>query len=178
MITLQQFFETTNYRITEGDSYGWSCYGPNSHQLSSWNGVHGTGGWSANIVFSTKTQKVYEVTVCDYTNDRAYRVINPGKLKKYQAEAAARGDFGNQAWDDVDYIDLETDEDFMEKFSSIVSGTKYDTRIQVPLTLDNDQLFMLMQQAHEQDITLNEYVEQILKHMIETIKEEQSDLVD
>lgn len=178
MITLQQFFETTNYRITEGDSYGWNCFGPNSHQLSSWNGVHGTGGWSANIVFSTKTQKVYEVTVCDYTNDRAYRVINPTKLKKFREESDTRGEIGNQAWDDVDYIDLETDEDFMEKFSAIVNGAKYDTRIQVPLTLDNDQLFMLMQQAHEHDLTLNAYVEQILKHTIEAINTEQSDLFD
>jgi hypothetical protein len=178
MITLQQFFETTNYRITEGDSYGWNCFGPNSHQLSSWNGVHGTGGWSANIVFSTKTQKVYEVTVCDYTNDRAYRVINPTKLKKFREESDTRGEIGNQAWDDVDYIDLETDEDFMEKFSAIVSGAKYDTRIQVPLTLDNDQLFMLMQQAHEHDLTLNAYVEHILKRTIEAINTEQSDLFD
>ena len=178
MITLQQFFETTNYRITEGDSYGWNCFGPNSHQLSSWNGVHGTGGWSANIVFSTKTQKVYEVTVCDYTNDRAYRVINPTKLKKFREESDTRGEIGNQAWDDVDYIDLETDEDFMEKFSAIVNGAKYDTRIQVPLTLDTDQLFMLMKQAHEQDLSLNQYVEKILEQLIETIKEEQSDLVD
>lgn len=178
MITLQQFFETTDYRITEGDTYGWNCFGPNSYQLSSWNGVHGTGGWSANIVFSTKTQKVYEVTVCDYTNERAYRVINPSKLKKFREESQTRGDCGDQAWDDVDYIDLEADEDFMEKFSAIVNGAKYDTRIQVPLTLDNDQLFMLMKQAHEQDLTLNQYVETILEQLIETIKEEQSDLVD
>jgi hypothetical protein len=105
-------------------------------------------------------------------------VINPSKLKKFREESQARGDFGDQAWDDVDYIDLEADEDFMEKFSAIVNGAKYDTRIQVPLTLDNDQLFMLMKQAHEQDLTLNQYVETILEQLIETIKEEQSDLVD
>ena len=71
MISIQEYFETVKYKITEGGDYGWECYGPNSYQLSSWNGVHGKGGWSANIVFSTKSQKVYEVAVCDYTNNRA-----------------------------------------------------------------------------------------------------------
>jgi hypothetical protein len=77
MISLEQFMKTVDYRVTEGSTYDWRCYGDNAYSLSAWNGVHGAGGWSANITFDTKDQTVYEVDMCDYTNDRAYRVINP-----------------------------------------------------------------------------------------------------
>jgi len=56
MITMKEWMELVGYKITEGSDYLWSCYGPNAYQLSSWNGIHGAGGYSFNIVFSTKTQ--------------------------------------------------------------------------------------------------------------------------
>lgn len=162
MITLAEYFEMTKYRITEGDSYGWQCYGPDAYQLSSWNGVHGKGGYSSNIVFCTQTQTVFEVEVCDYTNDRAYRLINPEFKKDHDNEADSRGELGNQAWDEVNYTDLETDDDFMQKCLSIVEGKVYDARVQVPLDLDKETMFDLMMMAHENDLTLNQQVEQIL----------------
>jgi len=91
MITMREFMELIDYKITEGSSYLWNCYGHNAYCLDSWNGVHGKGGYSFSIVFSTKTQKVYEVSVCDYTNDRAYRMINPAYIKKFNKENIIRG---------------------------------------------------------------------------------------
>lgn len=170
MISLQQFFETTGFRITEGGDYGWTCYGSNSYQLSSWNGIHGSGGWSANIVFSTKSQKVYEVEVCDYTNERAYRLINPKYKDRHDAEASSRGALGNQAWDDVDYTDLEVEEDFLEKLEAIVNGENYDTRVQVPVDFSDEELLKYMKLAHERDITFNALIEEALRAAIEKYK--------
>jgi len=170
MITLQQFFETTSYRITEGDRYGWDCYGENAHQLSAWNGVHGAGGWSANVVFDTQNQTVYEVEVCDYTNDRAYRVINPDFKADHDREGEDRGELGNQAWDDVDYTDLDVDEDFLEKMEAIVNGEVYDTRVQVQVDFSDDDLLKYMKLAHEYDITFNQLIEQALRAAIEKHK--------
>ena len=166
MITLKEYLEVIDYRITEGDDYGWHCYGPDAHALSAWNGIHGTGGWSTNVVFDTKDQTIYEIEVCDYTNDRAYRLINPEYIKAHQKEADARGINFSEAWDTVNYTDLETYEDWIEKATAIISGNEYDTRVQVPLTLDDDQLFDLMKLAHDQDLTLNELVEDILRDVI------------
>jgi hypothetical protein len=170
MIDMKQFFEAINYRITEGGDYGWTCYGSNSYQLSSWNGIHGAGGWSANIVFSTKSQKVYEVEVCDYTHDRAYRLINPKYKAKHEAEASSRGALGNQAWDDVDYTDLEVEEDFIEKLEAIINGENYDTRVQVPVDFTDEELLKYMTMAHERDMTFNEFIEEALLHAIEETK--------
>ena len=170
MITMKEFMELVDYKITEGGEYGWQCFGSNSYQLSHWNGVHGKGGWSANIVFSTKSQKVYTVEVCDYTNDRAYRIINPDYVKKYNKESKDRGELGNQAWDGVDYIDLEVDDDFIQKFLAIKAGEDYDTRVQLPVDFSDEDLLKYMKLAHERDITFNELVTQALTEAIQLHK--------
>ena len=171
MITLKEWMELVNYKITEGDTYGWNCYGMNAHQLSSWNGVHGTGGWSANIVFDTKNQTVFEVEICDYTNNRAYRIINPDFKKEYDKESSSRGELGNQAWDDVDYTDLEIDDDWIQKSLSIISGeVDYDTRVSIPVDFSDEELLKYMKMAHERDMTFNEFIEEALRHAIEEHK--------
>ena len=167
---MKEFMELVDHKITEGGDYGWQCFGSNSYQLSHWNGVHGKGGWSANIVFSTKSQKVYTVEVCDYTNDRAYRIINPDYVKKYNKDSKDRGELGNQAWDGVDYIDLEVDDDFIQKFLAIKAGEDYDTRVQLPVDFSDEDLLKYMKLAHERDITFNELVTQALTEAIQLHK--------
>jgi hypothetical protein len=164
---MKEWMELVDYKITEGSDYGWSCYGSNSYALDSWNGVHGTGGYSFSIVFSTKTQKVYEVSVCDYTNDRAYRMINPKNVEKHRREADARSVSANQAWDDVVYVDLEVVDDFIQKCSAIKLGQEYDTRVSVPVDFSDEDLLTYMKLAHEKDITFNQFMEQALIAAIE-----------
>ncbi len=167
MITVKDWMEVVSYRITEGGPYGWNCYGSNTHQLSAWNGIHGKGGWSANIVFDTQTQNVYQVEVCDYTNDRAYRLINAVYKEHYKNASAEHGEFADQAWDDVDFVDLETDEDWLEKALAIVEGMNYDTRVQVPVDFTDEELLKYMKLAHERDITFNQFVEEALRNVLE-----------
>ena len=166
MITIQEWMELTDYKITEGGDYGWSCYGPNAYTLDSWNGVHGIGGYSFSIIFSTKTQKVYEVSMCDYTNDRAYRMINPKFQKKHAKEAEMRNVNLNEAWDCVEYVDLDVVDDFIQKALAIRAGETYDTRVQVPIDFSDEELLQYMKLAHERDITFNELVEEALRHTI------------
>ena len=167
MITVKEFFETFGYCITEGSDYGWQCYGPDSYSLSYWNGIHGAGGFAGSVVFDTQTQTVYEAEVCDYTRDRAYRLINPGYIEAHRKEAKQLNVNMSQAWDDVNFVDLDVKEDWLEKAQAIVAGKDYDDRVQMPLDLDNELLFDLMKRAHEQDITLNQMIEQALRAAIE-----------
>jgi hypothetical protein len=165
MITLKDWMDATGYRVTEGSDYLWNCYSDSAYRLDSWNGEQD--GHSASVVFDTRTQEVFEVTVYDYSHNRAYRLINPNYVKLHKEESIAQGASFNQAWDDVDYTDLETDEDMLQKMSSIFSGEEYDTRVQVPLDLEDDLLFDLMKMAHERDITLNQMVEHVLETAIQ-----------
>jgi hypothetical protein len=153
MITLKQFMETVNYRISEGSD--WNGFAPGAYSLDSWNGNQD--GHSLCIIFNTKDQTVYSVQACDYKRNRAYRFTHPDHRK----------DLDQEAWDDVNWCDLETEEDWLEKAQAIVDGRDYDTRVQIPLELGEDELFQLMSMAHEQDITLNRLVEQIIQQVID-----------
>ena len=165
MITLKEWMEIADYRITEGSEYGWQCYGSNAYCLDSWNGEHN--GHSFTIIFDNKDQTVYEVQAHDYLHNRAYRMINPEFAKKIKKEAKRRGVNKDEAWDDLKYVDLEVDDDFIQKCLAIRKSEEYDTRVQVPLDLDDNLLFDLMKMAHERDITLNQMVEVILRQVID-----------
>ena len=169
MITMKEWMELVDYRITEGGEYGWSCYGPNAYTLDSWNGVHGKGGYSFSIVFSTKTQKVYEVSMCDYTNDRAYRMIVENKQDKHRKESQSRAVNLNQAWDDVDYVDLEVDDDFFQKALAIKAGEDYSTDVSIPINLPDEVLMFAFKQAHEKNMTFNDFVNQVLRDFIDKV---------
>ena len=173
MLTVKEWMELVEYRITEGDSYLWKCFGDKAFSLSAWNGDQD--GWSMNMVFDTDTQTVYTVEVCDYSRNKAYRVINPDFKRAHDDEARTRGINAKEAWDEVDYVDLDVDDDFIEKGRAIRDGVDYDTRVSMPLTVPDDVLFELMKKAHDQDITLNQLVEEVLWAAIHAEESRQTD---
>jgi hypothetical protein len=178
MITLKQWLELANYKITEGDRYLWDCYGKDTFMLANWNGIHGRGGYSIDIVFDTKTQTVYEVSVHDFTNERAYRMINPLYAKAHAEESATRSVDINEAWDGVDYTDLDVEEDFVEKATAIVNGREYDKRVMMQLDLDSDLEMAIYRNAHRLDMTVNDYIQMALVEFIKTRAPELLETVD
>jgi hypothetical protein len=157
MITLKQFMETVDYRISEGSD--WYGFEPGAYSLDSWNGDQD--GYSLCIIFNTKTQTVYSVQACDYKHNRAYRYTHPDHCK----------DLDKQAWDDVEWCDLEDETDWLEKAQAIVAGRDYDTRVSIPLELGEVEMFRLMSMAHKQDITLNQLVEKIIQQVVDKHQE-------
>ena len=165
MITLKEWMEIVDYRITEGSDYCWHCYGNDVHMLDSWNGEQD--GHSFTVIFDTKTQVVYEVQAHDYVHNRAYRMINPDFQKKNKKEAKKRDIDKNNAWDDVNYVDIEVDDDFFQKCLSIKAGEDYDTRVSIPMDFSDEELLTYMKLAHDLDITLNQLVEQALREALD-----------
>jgi hypothetical protein len=163
MLTLKQFLELIEYKVTEGSE--WFGNIPNLHSLSYWNGKHDDGGVSMNIVFSTKDQTVYLVEVCDYERNKAYRLHNP-ELKT-----------DDEAWDGVRYTTLETVEDFIEKAKAIMSGKDYDTRVTIPLELTDQEMLTLFKMAHERDMTFNDFVCELIEQQCRQMLKDQ-ELVD
>ena len=152
MLTLKEFMELVDYKITEGSDFYTNV--PGLYSLDSWSGDQN--GYSFFIAFDPKdNQRVYVVEACDYAKQRAYRIKDPAI------------ELDEQAWDGVDFVDLEVDDDFIQKSLAIREGEDYDTHVSVPLDLEDDLLFELMKKAHEQDITLNQMVEQVLREVIE-----------
>ena len=169
MITLKEWMEVVDYRITEGSAYSWQCFGANAYCLDSWDGDQD--GHSLSITFDQKTQTVYEVQIHDYRNQRAYRMINPDYQSAHTAEAESRGTYNiNEAWEDVLYTDLEVDDDWIQKALAVAAGEVYDTRISVPIDMSDTELLKYMKLAHEQDVTFNQLVETALREAIESHK--------
>jgi len=167
MLTLPEFLELIDHRITGGSEFQWQCYG-NQAQVIDSDGAN----YSFSVVFDRDDQEVYEVTVCDYANNRAYRMIDPDFKSGHDNEAAARDVPANQAWDDVLYVDLDVADDFIQKGQAIRDGKPYDTRVQIDLDLPDNVLFDLMKLAHERDITLNHLIEQILREAIDNLTDQ------
>lgn len=165
VITLKDFMQTVDYRITEGSDYCWECFGSNAYRLDSWNGDQD--GHSVSVVFDTRTQVVYQMSAYDYTNQRAYRWTNPDWRDVHDEESEHRGVDANQAWDDVNYVDLDVEEDFLEKAQAIVNEEEYDTRVQIPVDFSDEELLTYMKMAHDRDMTFNEFVEEALRSAIE-----------
>ena len=160
MITIKDFTEAINFKITGGSEYQWHCFGSNARWLDS----EDSSNYSASIIFDGITQTVYQADVCDYINNRAYRWEHPDYAAAHLNEARERKINYVEAWEKVDYTLLEVEEDFLEKCTAIASGNfDYDTKVSVPLTLGDDELFQLMKMAHEDDITLNQLVEKVLR---------------
>jgi hypothetical protein len=158
MITLKEWMELVDYRITGGSEFQWDCFGSDARYLDC-DDNHA----STSVIFDGVDQTVYQVTVYDYERNRAYRMINPDYKFGHADEAAGRNVVSDQAWDEVKYIDLETDEDFLAKSRAIISGQDYDTRISIPIELPDDEMLVLMTMAHERDMTFNDFIEDILR---------------
>ena len=167
MLTLKEWMEIVDYRITEGSTYGWQCFGHNVYQLDSWNGD--LDGHSFTITFVTKTQEVYQVEAHDFRNDRAYRMINPDYALAHATETTTRG-VSDEAWEDVNYVDLEADDDFMQKALAIAAGEDYDTRVSIPIDFTDEELLKYMKLAHDRDMTFNQFIEEALRAAIEEHK--------
>jgi predicted HicB family RNase H-like nuclease len=164
-ITLRHFMEAIDYQVNDGSKYMWTCYGPDARTMEYWNEQHDK-GVSVTAVFDSKTQIVYEMEAWDYEQHRYYRWIHPGYIDAMKAECMSRGiDFTN-AFDDESFIDLDVAEDILEKSAAMVAGEEYDTRVIMKFEIDEDLLFSAMQFAHEADITLNQYIENILSEEI------------
>ena len=97
-------------------------------------------------------------------------MVNPSKIEKHRKEAESRNVNFNEAWDDVDYIDLEVDDDFIQKCSAIKAGKDYSTDISVPIDLPDDLLLAAAINAHNQNITLNEYINNAIRDLLEEFK--------
>lgn len=117
MLTLKEYMELVNYRITEAIDCGWGPYGKDARLLDSWSGRED--GNSISITFDTKTQSVYEAMAYDYSNNRVFHLFNSEFLTKY--------DNSLHNIDYIDYTKLYRTDDFVNKARAIIIGVNYDS---------------------------------------------------
>jgi predicted HicB family RNase H-like nuclease len=164
---LSEVCNTFDYRISGGSEYCWKCYGENARFLD-FESEFGHG----SVIFDSMDQTVFSAEISANADGEdnlpsPYRWLNPVWKDEYLAECKEKNIQPNNAWDDVDWIDLEVEEDWHEKANAIFNNIPFDRRIQVPINLDDSEMLALAMQAHERDITLNKMVEILLKQAID-----------
>jgi hypothetical protein len=164
---LKQFLEVIDFKITGGETYQWSCYGPSARFLESDYALDN--GYSCTAIFDSENQTVYELEVHDFNNERSYRWNNPDFEFLMLAESAKRGIDKDIAYDGVEFIDVIL-EDFFEKALAIVNGDEYDTRVIVPVDFDDATFLFIAKAAHAEDVTFNNFVEKALREQIARMK--------
>jgi len=154
--------EALDHRIVGGSEHQWKCW-DNARFLD-----YESDYAYASVVFNIHTQEVYVAEVNDKDNNhKPYRWFNPDYKEDYLSEAKERGVNPDVAWDETKWYDLETVEDWLEKAGAIMRGEDFDTRVVVPVDLDDATLFKLMKMAHERDITFNKMVEIVIQEEID-----------
>jgi hypothetical protein len=166
---LSKVNEALSHRICSGSEYGWECY-PDSRYLD-----YESDFAYVSVIYSTIDQTVYQAEVSvkreAWDEDKKpYRWLNPEYQNAFYKESKKRKVDPDQAWDDVKWIDLEMEEDFLEKATAIFNGEEHDTRVQFPIDIDDDLILKLAMEAHKRDITLNNMIEIILQEVIDKHK--------
>lgn len=164
-MNLKDLCETFDFKITGGSEYQWHCYGPNARFLDFNNDKA-----DCSVIFDSVTQLVYQAEVWIKDSEhRPYRWVHSEFQVKLSDEAKSRGIDNTIAFDSVNFVYLEVDEDFLEKAKAIWNGLPFDERVQVPI--DEDVWLELAKEAHKRDITINQLTELILNEEINRHKE-------
>jgi hypothetical protein len=102
---LKDVNEACNHRITEGSQYQWSCFGPKARFLDYEDAAQ---QHCVSAIYDTRDQRVYQLEVWIPGQDNAFRWHDPEFRDAYVAEAVQRGVTPDVAWDDVNFVLVES----------------------------------------------------------------------
>jgi len=163
---LSQINQTFDHKITSGSEYQWNCF-PDARFLD-----YESDFAHISVLYSTSDQKIYQADASvkrdAWDEDKKpYRWTNPFYKDAYLSEAKKRNVDPDQAWDDVTWIDLDVEDDWLEKATAMFNGDYWDTRVQIEVNLEDDLILGLAKEAHKRDITLNKMIEVVLQEVID-----------
>jgi hypothetical protein len=168
-MNLREINTALEHKISGGTDYQWTCW--DNARFLDYESEYGY----ASIVFNTKTQEVYEATVEQRRPEApVYRWTDPNHAAARNTDAENRGIKDSIAFDDTEFTDLETEQDFLTKAAAIFKGEQFDLRIEIPVHLTDAEFWQLAVMAHERDITFNEMVSVILREVIERAEDEKN----
>lgn len=169
---LSQTNNNFSNKITGSSPYQWHCFGKNAMFMD-----YESEFATATVVYDTDTQLVYQAEIYPNGEDCPYRWTDKNFIDEFHNECNEKNVDKNIAYDDVKFITLDLEDDFLEKSKSIFNNLSFDKRIKVPLELTDDEIVRLSLMANEKDITLNKFIEELLTNMITKEMNESKELV-
>lgn len=116
---LKKFLKAVDGYVCGGSEYQWKCF-PNA-QFMDVSDLDGNeiGG----CIFSRTDQTVYQVEVHVYDDEVAYRWIDPKWSLEYGIEAEQRNVSKFNAYDDVDFTQVESEKEILDLLHSVIHKT-------------------------------------------------------
>ena len=162
MITLSEWLRAVKYQIVDNAPWQLLPAGNGTSDFRLFNAFRDRSAeYVSNLIFNEETENATVIEFIDYNQSLAYRWINP-VYRESNMELGVAG---------VEFIQLNDEEDIMEKITALFNGEEYDTRVTETLDLTEHEIYMLAMGAHKQDITLNEYIGKVLKAALEAANE-------
>jgi hypothetical protein len=113
---LNEFLSVSNSQVCGGSDYLWNCY-PNARYMDI---ADIDGAEIGSCVFNTNTQEVYEAEAYVYNDDIAFRWQNAAYTNAYFEESNKRELDPDNAYDDVQFTDIDDEQDFLAVLFKIV----------------------------------------------------------
>lgn len=169
---IEKWMKAVQFNVSEGWTYGWDCFSKDTHALSAT-----SNDWESTLIFDRTTKEVFLCEVLDMKNARSYRYFfteEHQKAHKAYIERLSRA-FKDVDYNDKPWITLDVEEDFFDKLTAIVKGEEYDARVEMPLNLTDEEFLLVAKQAHQLDITINQYIERVLTLAVTELKAHNGD---
>lgn len=145
---LKDIILNAQYKIIEGTTFQWKCYGKNARYLDFEDVLLSV---SASCIFDCHNQTVYEA--CLYIKEKAYRWLNPQFSQLMYDESFTKNIDPRVYLDESIYTDCEVESDFLEKLQeAFLTGTCNSS---ITVNLDWDEAI----KGHE------EFINNLLKTM-------------
>jgi hypothetical protein len=161
---LKDVMKALDHKVVDTAEYQWKCFGSNARFMdfkSDYSHV--------SVVFDTETHTIYQATIEPIVmkdHDGPYRWVNPNWADALFDEARERKVDESKAWDDVEWINLDLSEDFLEKAIAIFNGKKYDRRILVKIELPELAWAKLIVLADEKGVSQEKLINHILRRQV------------
>lgn len=166
MIKLKDYLECINHKCGENVKFQWKCFGNNAYMTDNWYDEESTHNSTISIVYDFITHIIYEMQAWDAINNRYYRWIRPEYVDAYKLECKTHNCAYKHSIDNWEFIDLEVEQDILEKAKGIVLGKEYDTRVMSLINLSNADTVFISNLAEQANMSLKEYIGNILEQTI------------
>jgi hypothetical protein len=157
MTRLESFFNTFDYKLTEAGKFGWTCW-PNAWHYAA-DSEHG----HISGIVNPLADIIYEVIVSNHKTGFSYRWLNPEFVGQFKSECLQRRIGFSEAGEGATYADTESLDDILAKAFAIYNGLKFDERLVINLDMSSADLLRLALAAHEQQVSLNDFIIQVVK---------------
>lgn len=180
----EELLKAANCKIINGSEFLWKCFGRNVYTIDLNVGKNGLCGNGMSIIFDTQNQMVYCVEC--FSETHAFRWVHSEYADAYFNEHTMNGADPKYAFDNTKWIDVTDANTFLHIVKLIVNDEDCSIFISeendddldikneedeiVTLNLEKDLIADLAIMAHNSNMTLNDFINEILR--LEMIKNE------